>query len=69
MMHISVVVPIYNEVDNIQLLYRQLETVIRQAKDSYEVIFVDDGSTDGSLQQLCELADRDSVGARASVSS
>lgn len=58
-MHISIVVPIYNEVDNIPLLHRQLQSAMRPSQDSYEVIFVDDGSTDGSLELLCDLADRD----------
>ena len=58
-MHISIVIPIYNEVDNIQTLYRQLQSALFEAKDTYEVIFVDDGSTDGSLVQLSELADCD----------
>ncbi len=58
-MHISIVIPVYNEVENIQPLYRQLQSANYAADDSYEVIFVDDGSTDGSFVQLCELADRD----------
>ena len=58
-MHISIVIPIYNEVDNIQPLHRELADVVRASSDVYELIFVDDGSTDGSLRKLLELAERD----------
>jgi len=55
-MKISVVVPIYNERDNIDALYMQLHPVLRAMEASYEVVFVNDGSTDGSAAVLDALA-------------
>jgi glycosyltransferase involved in cell wall biosynthesis len=58
-MDVSIVVPIYNERDNIMPLYRQLDQVLRSMPRDYEILFVDDGSTDGSREQLRQLADAD----------
>ena len=49
---ISVVVPVYNEEKNLPLLMDRLETALRNAGQPYEIIFVDDGSRDGSLEIL-----------------
>lgn len=59
-MDISVVVPIYNETDNIRILYRQLTEVLEPFGRSFEILFVDDGSRDGSRDQLQQLAASDS---------
>ena len=56
-MKVSVIVPIFNEVENIPLLYGQLDEVLRSLGQPYEIIFVDDGSTDGSQQHLRCLAE------------
>lgn len=56
---LSIVVPIYNEVENIRLLYNKLQRVLKTLKENYEIIFVDDGSTDGSRELLAEIADED----------
>lgn len=48
-MDISVVIPVYNEEENIQDLYEALSSVLRGMGKSYEIIFVDDGSTDKTL--------------------
>ncbi len=58
-MSISVVVPIYNEVENIGPLYNALMEVLPGLGREYEIILVDDGSTDGSTRSLHELAGRD----------
>ena len=58
-MSISVVVPIYNEVNNIFPLYHALVDVFAPLSEPYEFIFVDDGSNDGSLGELQELANKD----------
>ncbi len=42
----SVVIPVYNEEESIKILIPQLKTVLDHQKEAYEVIFVDDGSTD-----------------------
>jgi glycosyltransferase involved in cell wall biosynthesis len=52
---ISVVIPVYNEAANIQPLYRELVSVLEQMRAPFEIVFVDDGSRDGSLQQLIQL--------------
>lgn len=53
---VSVVVPIYNEVENIPRLYEQLSDVLRKIPCAHEIIFVDDGSNDGSYQRLRALS-------------
>jgi dolichol-phosphate mannosyltransferase len=56
--YISVVVPVYNEEDNIEPLTRELAEVLAAINRPYEIIFVDDGSTDSSLQKLDALRQR-----------
>ena len=58
-MDISVVIPIYNEEDNLGPLYRRLRGVLETMSVSYELIFVNDGSADRSLALLLELAAQD----------
>ncbi|MFV1965007.1 MAG: glycosyltransferase family 2 protein [Pirellulaceae bacterium] len=55
-MSVSVVVPIYNERENILILYRQLHDVLATIEGPCEIIFVDDGSNDGSVEQLRSVA-------------
>lgn len=54
----SIVVPVYNEVDSLAELLSSIDTALRTLGHSYEVIFVDDGSTDGSFEALRELSER-----------
>ena len=49
---LSVVVPLHNEQDNVQPLYAELNEVLSGMGISYQMVFVDDGSTDGSLERL-----------------
>jgi len=56
MTDISVVVPVYNESENITPLCEQLTSVLSKWGRKYEVVLVDDGSTDDSWQKLCESA-------------
>jgi glycosyltransferase involved in cell wall biosynthesis len=58
-MSLSIVVPICNELDNIPPLYQQLAAVLPSLKRPWEIVFVDDGSTDGSSERLAELAARE----------
>src|SRR6185295_10657052 len=53
---ISVFLPVFNEEDNIKLLNLNLTDEITKLGRSYEVIYVDDGSTDDSLAKLREIA-------------
>jgi len=52
---VSVVSPIYNEIENVELLCRGIHDALSGTKWSYEVILVDDGSTDGSWEKMVEL--------------
>ena len=54
-MDVSVVVPLYNERDNLAPLHRELDQVLRGLNRSYEILFVDDGSSDGSAEVLREI--------------
>jgi glycosyltransferase involved in cell wall biosynthesis len=56
---ISVVIPIFNEDQNIAPLYQELKAVMEGMAVAYEVIFVDDGSDDGSGEVLQQLAQGD----------
>lgn len=58
---LSIVVPIYNERAVLPLLYRRLRTALDPLKISYEIVLVDDGSRDGSENDLHDLATRSSV--------
>ena len=49
-MDISVIIPLFNEAESLPKLYEWIERVMRENKFSYEVIFVNDGSTDTSWQ-------------------
>ena len=55
----SIVVPLYNERDNIAPLHQSLTGVMKELGYGYELVFVDDGSTDGSIAVLKELAQQD----------
>ena len=55
----SIVIPIYNEEAVVAELYRRLKAVIDSFDEPAEVIFVDDGSADGTFQQLSGLAAAD----------
>src|SRR5262245_22792826 len=56
---VSIVVPIYNEVENIPLLYDAVKNVMRTLGRSYELLLVNDGSKDGSTEALEALARQD----------
>jgi polyisoprenyl-phosphate glycosyltransferase len=54
---LSIVVPVYNEADNIRLLWQRGNAALKSLPISYEWIFVDDGSRDNSLDRIKEMAD------------
>lgn len=58
-MNLSIVIPAYNEQDNVVLLYQELSQVLQGGDKEYEVIFVDDGSTDQTFLQLKSLHEKD----------
>ncbi|MFK7889211.1 MAG: glycosyltransferase family 2 protein [Granulosicoccus sp.] len=53
---VSIVVPVYNEIDNIELALDEIRGVMDAEARTYEVVFVDDGSTDGSVDVLRKVA-------------
>ena len=57
---ISVLIPVFNEGENISPLYEEVTSVLRQIDRDYEVIFVDDGSSDDTLTQLKVISQKDS---------
>jgi glycosyltransferase involved in cell wall biosynthesis len=56
---LSVVIPIFDEQDSLPLLHERLTDVLGGLDRSYELVFVDDGSTDGSVRICRELAAAD----------
>ncbi len=58
-MHLSLVIPVYNEQENLPLLFDAIHQTLDQLPHSWEVIFVDDGSQDESLNILRQLVERD----------
>lgn len=52
---ISIVIPIYNEADNIRPMYETLRGVLVSMGEEYEIIFVDDGSTDRTREVIATL--------------
>ena len=57
---LSIVIPVYNEVEALKILHGELDDVARVQGYDLEIIFVDDGSTDGSWDVVEELASQDS---------
>ena len=57
--HISIVIPFYNEENNIPLVYRELKKILNNANYSFEIIFVNDGSTDNSSTELDKITAAD----------
>ena len=57
-MNISIVIPLYNEEESLNELYAWIKRVMNNHKFSYEVIFVDDGSTDKSWQVIEQLQEK-----------
>ena len=59
-MTVSVVIPLYNEEENVRELHHRLKEVLDTMGTDYEVLFVDDGSTDSTLALLQEIQSQDS---------
>lgn len=55
----SIIAPIYNEIDNLPELYQRVKEVMDISGETWELILVDDGSTDGSTEKIRELAQAD----------
>src|SRR3990170_556285 len=59
MTKLSVVIPLFNEADSLPEIYRQLTKTLPPLAQDYELLFVDDGSTDASLKVLADLHHKD----------
>lgn len=55
----SIIAPIYNELDNLAELTRRVREVMASIQGTWELLLVDDGSTDGSTERILELAKQD----------
>ena len=58
-MKLSVVIPVYNEEENINLLYDELKDVLKTIEHEHEILFIDDGSSDASLSLLEKIQQQD----------
>jgi glycosyltransferase involved in cell wall biosynthesis len=58
-MTLSVVIPLYNEEDNIRLLHEKIKRALDLLDQEYEILFIDDGSTDKTLSLLEEIQLKD----------
>ena len=59
MIKYSVIAPVYNERESLPELHRQINGVMSQTQDLWELVLVDDGSTDGSSDYIREIAKQD----------
>ena len=66
-MKLSLIVPVYNEEESLQLLFEAIRQALEPLPHTWEVIFVDDGSQDGSLAALKAFAQKDSAHVRVIV--
>ncbi len=55
----TIIAPIYNEIDNIDLLYQRVSEVMGQTGEPWEFVMVDDGSRDGSTEAILSLGSKD----------
>jgi len=55
---LTILIPIFNEEGNLSLLYEKLVTALKKAGRPYEILFIDDGSSDGSLEILLDLREK-----------
>jgi len=57
--YLSLVIPLYNEEENIDLLYEEIVTALKDRYNPFEIIFINDGSTDKSGEKLIGLNQKD----------
>jgi len=56
---LSIIIPAYNEEDNIEPVYRELKSVLSETGHPYEILFIDDGSTDQTFQKMKSIQIKD----------
>ena len=59
MKKISLLIPCYNEEESVPLFYKEVTRVLSELKYEYELLFINDGSTDKTLEILKQLGERD----------
>lgn len=57
-MDLSIVVPCYNEEGNVELFYEEVQRVFKGKKIKYEIVFVNDGSSDNTLNRLTDIVNQ-----------
>ena len=60
-MNLSIIVPVYNEEESLEILYREIENALEPLNLSWELILVDDGSSDGSLNKIKQIVKADPI--------
>lgn len=61
MIKLSILIPVYNEKDSLEALHDQIKHALTDFPEGYEILMIDDGSTDGSTQKMAEIARHDPV--------
>lgn len=56
---LSLIVPCYNEQESLPFFYKEVTRVIAEMKEEYELLLIDDGSRDRTLQLMKELSSKD----------
>ena len=55
----TIIAPIFNEIDNLPVLHTRITEVMEQSGGTWELVLIDDGSTDGSTELIKSMAQRD----------
>jgi len=56
---LSIIIPVFNEKENVSLLHQKIKNVMDTLGNQWELIFIDDGSTDGTFEVLKEILKQD----------
>lgn len=56
---LSIIIPAYNEKQNIERTAETISAILEEAEISFELVFISDGSTDGTYEEVCRLAAQD----------
>ena len=59
LIELSIIVPLFNEEESVDLLYQKIKRAVEETERVYELIFVDDGSSDSTVERVSNLAKND----------